>query len=55
MLETEQATRVSIRLAEPMPSQLDGDATGDVVAIDARVQPDTLTVMIGNEERASVE
>lgn len=55
VLETEQATRVSIRLAEPMPSQLDGDATGDVVAIDARVQPDTLTVMIGNEERASVE
>jgi len=55
VLQTEQAERVTIRLAQPMLAQLDGDAEGEVVAIEARVQPDSLTVMIGDEERASVE
>ena len=55
VLQTEQAERVTIRLAEPMPAQLDGDAEGEVVTIEARIQPDSLAVMIGDEERASVE
>ena len=44
IMETHQATRVRVQLDEPMISQLDGDATGDVVAIDARVRPDALKI-----------
>ncbi|MFB2572949.1 diacylglycerol/lipid kinase family protein [Micrococcus sp. IITD107] len=44
IMETHQATRVRVQLDEPMISQLDGDATGDVVAIDARIRPDALKV-----------
>ena len=55
VLHTEQASRVQVRFAQPMASQLDGDATGDITGLDARVQPDSLAVMIKNEERASVQ
>lgn len=54
VMHTEQAQRVKVEFAEPMPSQLDGDATGDIVALDARVQPDSLVVMLVDEEDASV-
>ncbi|MDO5633501.1 MAG: diacylglycerol kinase family lipid kinase [Micrococcus sp.] len=45
IMETHQAQRVQIRFSEPMASQLDGDATGLVTRIDARVVPDSLHVM----------
>lgn len=54
VMHTEQAQRVKVQFAEPMPSQLDGDATGNIVALDARVQPDSLVVMLVDEEDASV-
>ena len=54
VMHTEQAQRVKVQFADPMPSQLDGDATGDIVALDARVQPDSLVVMLVDEEDASV-
>lgn len=53
-MHTEQAQRVKVEFAEPMPSQLDGDATGVITALDARVQPDSLVVMLVDEEDASV-
>ena len=53
-MHTEQAQRVRVEFAEPMPSQLDGDATGRITALDARVQPDSLVVMLVAEEDASV-
>ena len=55
VMHTEQAQRVQVRFAEPMSSQLDGDATGDITALDARIQPDSLVVMLGDEDDASVE
>lgn len=54
-LQTRQATRVQVRFAEPTLSQLDGDATGGITGLDARVQPDSLVIMIKNEDRASVQ
>lgn len=53
-MHTEQAQRVKVEFAEPMPSQLDGDATGVITALDARVQPDSLVVMLVAEDDASV-
>ncbi|MGC5048894.1 diacylglycerol/lipid kinase family protein [Micrococcus porci] len=55
VMHTEQAQRVQVRFAEPMSSQLDGDATGDITALDARIQPDSLVVMLADEDDASVE
>ena len=54
VMHTEQAQRVKVEFAEPMPSQLDGDATGVITALDARVQPDSLVVMLVAEDDASV-
>lgn len=54
VMHTEQAQRVKVEFADPMPSQLDGDATGHIVALDARVQPDSLVVMLLDEKEASV-
>ncbi|MCV7665187.1 diacylglycerol kinase family protein [Micrococcus luteus] len=53
-MHTEQAQRVKVEFAEPMPSQLDGDATGVITALDARVRPDSLVVMLVAEDDASV-
>ena len=46
VMETLQGTRVQIRFETPIVSQLDGDSTGEVVGIDARLIEDSLTVML---------
>lgn len=46
VMETMQGTRVQIRFEKPIVSQLDGDSTGKVVGIDARLVSDSLTVML---------
>lgn len=46
VMETLQGTRVQIRFEKPIVSQLDGDSTGNVTGIDARLVEDSLTVML---------
>jgi diacylglycerol kinase (ATP) len=46
VMETLQGTRVQIRFEKPIVSQLDGDSTGKVTGIDARLVADSLTVML---------
>jgi len=46
VMETLQGTRVQIRFEKPIVSQLDGDSTGKVTGIDARLVEDSLTVML---------
>lgn len=46
VMETLQGTRVQIRFEKPIVSQLDGDSTGKVTDIDARLVEDSLTVML---------
>ncbi|MDY6054669.1 diacylglycerol kinase family protein [Micrococcus sp.] len=53
-LQTRQARRVQVRLVDPMLSQLDGDATGRITALEAQVRPNSLTMMIRDEDGASL-
>ncbi|WIK81888.1 diacylglycerol/lipid kinase family protein [Micrococcus lylae] len=46
VMETLQGTHVQARFDKPIVSQLDGDSTGEVVGIDARLVADSLTVML---------
>ncbi|WBL19736.1 diacylglycerol/lipid kinase family protein [Citricoccus sp. NR2] len=54
VLESHQATQCKIVLHEPMTSQLDGDASGQVREISARVQPESLRVQVPERPNSSV-
>ncbi|MFC7401504.1 diacylglycerol/lipid kinase family protein [Citricoccus sp. GCM10030269] len=43
-METHQATRCRVVLHEPMVAQLDGDTVMEIVAMDARIVPDSLRI-----------
>ncbi len=44
VMKVRQAEHTVIRMAEPMPFQIDGDAVGDVVRVETRVRPASLLV-----------
>lgn len=44
VMTVRQARVSTLTMAEPLPFQIDGDAVGEVVAVEARVRPASLTV-----------